>query len=391
MNRTTQYRWQLRIALIFASVLLSLGIAELAIRLLGSRPQTALVMANPDFDSRLRSENNTALEADAAALPDRSLYVNTPTGKRMRANSIVTIRNHEVSGRDIELRTSSIGLRNPEIGDKADTRVLFLGDSITLADYVDESESFVRQIEIEAAEHGGTLETINAGIGGVGLETELAILVETGLDLDPDIVVLCFYLNDVESSPGVTVSAPPHMLRWSWIAWTLARNLTCLTSAPVRAAAADAKVLQWQKAFVDSHDIAAGDARIDEAAFNELIVRYFYDWGNAWTLGAWERMQPIFSRFSDLSQQHDFKLLLLVFPVRFQVESSFDNHWPQDRFRELAVDLNLPVLDLLPKLRSVHEVGSAPLFYDQCHYTEYGNAVVAEIITTFVLKHRQAE
>jgi hypothetical protein len=114
------------------------------------------------------------------------------------------IENHSLSKRRIEIRTNSLGYRNPEIGEKRGLRVLFLGDSVAFGDFLPEEETFVRLVESKARAEGENWEVINAAVGAVSLENELAILKETGIGLEPDVVVLGFYLNDFLESPGVS-------------------------------------------------------------------------------------------------------------------------------------------------------------------------------------------
>ena len=52
-----------------------------------------------------------------------------------------------------------------------------------------QEETFVRRVESLAAAAGRKWETINAGVSGISLKNELAILQETGLALEPNIVL----------------------------------------------------------------------------------------------------------------------------------------------------------------------------------------------------------
>ena len=147
----------------------------------------------------------------------------------MRPNTRVLVRNHHLSGRDVLIRTNDQGFRNAPLEGKQGQRVLFLGDSITLADYLPEEDTFVRLVQDLARSDGRNMETINAGIGAVGTANELAILVERGVALAPDVVVLGFYLNDAQPSPGVQRVRLPRTLEWSWLARRAARVVPRLT------------------------------------------------------------------------------------------------------------------------------------------------------------------
>jgi lysophospholipase L1-like esterase len=155
--------------------------------------------------------------------PNRALYVRTATGKRLRRDSRVLIRNHALSRADVEIRTNSLGFRYGELDAKKETdlRVLVLGDSVTFSDYTAYEDTFTAVMERILDEHflaessGRNAQVVNAGIGGVDVQTELAILLESGLSVEPDVVVVALYLNDAYTSFDLEVSRLPRVARWS--------------------------------------------------------------------------------------------------------------------------------------------------------------------------------
>ena len=98
---------------------------------------------------------------------------------------------------------------------------MFLGDSITFGLGMPEENTFVRLVEDQARQKGGNWETINSAVKGLGMDAELAILTETGLALQPDLVVLDFYLNDFQESPGIYLTRLPGVLNQSRLAHKL--------------------------------------------------------------------------------------------------------------------------------------------------------------------------
>ena len=146
----------------------------------------------------------------------------TERGFRHRPNSEVVIKNHPYSPQALlSFKTNSIGYRNREIGPKTGRRILFLGDSITFGLGMPEENTFVRLVEDQARQRGENWETINSAVKGLGMNAELAILTETGLALQPDLVVLDFYLNDFQESPGIYLTRLPGILNQSRLAHKL--------------------------------------------------------------------------------------------------------------------------------------------------------------------------
>ena len=139
----------------------------------------------------------------------------TPTVRRLRANTQVSTRNHWQTGENIEITTNDLGYRGPTIGSKRGTRFLFLGDSITLAAYHREANTFVRRIEHMSRRDGLNWETVNAGVAGTSVNNSLSILMETGSSITPDVVVIGFYLNDFLDSYGVYIEQAPSVFRYS--------------------------------------------------------------------------------------------------------------------------------------------------------------------------------
>ena len=125
----------------------------------------------------------------------------TPQGRRLVPNSRVLIRNHRISGRDIVMEINSLGFRDDELPaekKEGELRILILGDSITWASYLEAEETYVERVEeyLQEALKDRSVEVINAGVGDIGLKEEIEILKEKGLEVEPDLVVVSFYLND---------------------------------------------------------------------------------------------------------------------------------------------------------------------------------------------------
>jgi hypothetical protein len=194
--------------LVVFGVVVGFLIAEALVRVLLPPPETITIEHAGDAAGRLAAENRERKEVIATqqfSLERAGLLIQTPTGLRMRANTVARIREVPGTTNQVVITTNALGYRNPEIGPKTRTRVLFLGDSITISDYLPEEASFVRRVQALSEAGGGEpLETINAAVTGIGLENELAILRETGLGTAPDVVE-----ELVRALPGARAAVPP--------------------------------------------------------------------------------------------------------------------------------------------------------------------------------------
>jgi hypothetical protein len=373
--------------LVAGSILVALLVAEALARWVFPPPQIAKVLSSGP-------ETRTAIEApdpQNRVLHGEPLGVvlETPTGRRLRANMSVLIEHHRLSGRDIPLRTNELGFRGPPLGAKHATRLLFVGDSITFAEYLPEEETYVELVRAAAAREGRALEVVNAGVGSAGLGDELALLTETGILADPDVVVLGFYLNDFVESPGVVIRQPPNALRWSRLAQRMAWAASRLDEPDHRTQDArfdDARrVERWRTELYSKLQKAEGDYRTDPGAFNRLVLQAFSDWGSAWSDSVWnEVLEPLLLQFKQVTDAHHLKLFVLCFPVVQQVEAEHVADYPQRKLADLVRRMGVPMLDLLPVLRRAARSAPEPLFYDHCHHTPRGSAVVAGAIWPFL-------
>ncbi|MBN1342585.1 MAG: SGNH/GDSL hydrolase family protein [Phycisphaerae bacterium] len=78
-------------------------------------------------------------------------------------------------------------------------RILAIGDSLTFGQGVPLESTYPKQLEalLNASSEGSKVEVVNAGKTGASTTTELAFLRDEGLSLEPNLITVQFYLNDV--------------------------------------------------------------------------------------------------------------------------------------------------------------------------------------------------
>lgn len=98
-------------------------------------------------------------------------------------------------------KVSSLGIRSKEIDPiKNGTRILFLGDSFTFGGGVRDSDTFVLKSADALARKGVSSDHVNAGIIAYGPANSLGLFRHLKTKVDPDIVILALYQNDVLDS-----------------------------------------------------------------------------------------------------------------------------------------------------------------------------------------------
>lgn len=326
---------------------------------------------------------------DTADKASSDLYERTDDLFHLRPSVEVMIRNHVQSHRDIYIRTNSLGFRGPEPGPKSKPRVLFLGDSITIADSVAEEETFVYLTAQKLAREGLDVETINGGQGATGLSNHLALLRKYGAKISPDLIVLDFYLNDFQNSP-VKRFHLPGILNKSWVLSYAADALSLMwfsiqgeNTGPNSVSISTIK--EWQSSidrdFVSGLEHPAPDAD----RFKDYIKKVAFDIGGAWSPEAWKLMAESLREIKGEADAAGAKLIVVAFPAEKQVSSHSLFDYPQRMLKSVAASLGVPVLDLLPPLRdAISGSGAAGIYLDQCHFTPYGHQLVAPLIADFI-------
>ena len=306
------------------------------------------------------------------------LTINTQNGKRLIPNARVVIRNHLGSKRDIFLNINTAGFRGQEIPmeKKSDEiRILILGDSITLADYLQENETYVGQIEkyLHQWIKDRTIRVINGGVADIGLKEEIDILAEQGLAVRPDIIVIAFYLNDSRPPWGFLGESGRHgwLRRHSLLAAKIFEELEFSTWIQSKGKNRS----RW------IYGIRTLNWAHDKKAFLKLASMARYDWGSAWQTDSWKDIDQQLKRLKTLSKQHRFKVAVVAFPVVYQIKAKFVEDTPQKTVQKLVDRLGFRYLDLLPLLRA-HR--NEDLYLDHCHPGENANDMIGKAIAVFL-------
>ncbi len=79
-------------------------------------------------------------------------------------------------------------------------RVLLLGDSFTYGWGVNDDQTFAHHLEQYLRQRNLPAEVINAGCPGKGTDYELKVFQTRGVQLHPDLTVLCFFPNDFQDN-----------------------------------------------------------------------------------------------------------------------------------------------------------------------------------------------
>lgn len=198
MNTVKQTPTPFKVKLILISFGLILGLVGLegAMYFIGGRiPGTEFSSLDDLRRAMLRPDKSTD---GSGPLSLRSI-VNPHPNDRI----IYDLRpNLDVKFQRAQVTTNSCGMRDTEtsITKDPDTyRIALLGDSFSFGWGVEQNETFAQVLEDNlnrVAHNGKRVEVLNFGVPGYSTFQELEKLIETGLDFDPDVLLVFFIEND---------------------------------------------------------------------------------------------------------------------------------------------------------------------------------------------------
>jgi hypothetical protein len=174
MNR----KWSLLGVLALGGMGIGVGVTEVLIRITGLATPPAVISAN---------------ERQFASMPGVFVPRSTRTDRSSaRFPYDITINSHGYRGKDFPARRTT-----------EEFRILFVGDSFTWGDLVHDHETLPVRLQERLRRTCSGVHVINAGVGGTTIDAHRDI-VARGLALQPDLVVLMFYDNDIAELSGPT-------------------------------------------------------------------------------------------------------------------------------------------------------------------------------------------
>jgi lysophospholipase L1-like esterase len=125
----------------------------------------------------------------------------TDSGFGIRTHCPDIAIHHTTADYRIAIRTNNRGIRAdhefavPKPG--GTVRIVGVGDSFTFGYGVEVEDTYLARLERILAEQGITAEVVNLGVAGHGTAEQLLMLENVGFSLDPDLVIVGYYTNDI--------------------------------------------------------------------------------------------------------------------------------------------------------------------------------------------------
>lgn len=247
----------------------------------------------------------------------------------------------------VDVRINSHGLRGkdyPVVKPPQTYRILILGDSMTFGWGVPEESTFPARLETALNQSHTTtrckrFEVLNAGVGNYNSVQEVTYFKERGIDWQPDLVILSFFINDAEPTPK-----------------------------PIRQSVANYS--QLYVFLAGQHD------RMTRIAGVRPTWLDYYHSLYAPNAPGWKACQEAIAELANLRDKHQFKLVIAVIPELHQLGKNYPFRREHEEVRMLAEDANVPVWDLLPSFDGVDE-STLWVTPEDTHANSKGNELLA--------------
>jgi lysophospholipase L1-like esterase len=275
------------------------------------------------------------------------------------------------------------GIRPVAASAQIKPRLLFLGDSFTYGLGSSDDEIFVSIV----ARNLGDIEVVNGGVNGFGQRDELAMLDAIGSRLQPNLVVLMFFWNDLEDN--LKEDRPTFKIVDDRVVRTDLKvpdtfNPLAMRSAPhIEPPRADS-LFYYTKEMI-------------KEGIKGFRYRYFgisaRDITNeAQKTAAWEITKELFVAIDTRVRELGSRLLVVSIPDHNRVNASAVikniepiNYDIEDELRATLESLGIEYIDLLEAMSAAYRSTHADLYYyADRHLTPLGNQVVASAISDVI-------
>ncbi|NOZ87130.1 MAG: hypothetical protein GXP49_12850 [Deltaproteobacteria bacterium] len=281
-------------------------------------------------------------------------------------------------------------------------RILVLGDSFVFG-AVDVKDNFPSLLESSLNQNSSPwsknpwkFEVIPAGVPGFGTSQELALLEKTGLNLSPDMVLLCFYAgNDIYDSGrelgvfnGHLVSANSQKSRFL----SAARKMHLVRLAEY--------LYRYRLSLEKNHGLKDGFSIETFLDIQKTILESFKKDQPRYLKKAWQKTARSFRRMAGLLEAKGIRFLTCIIPAEIQVDHSllirFFKRFPgtkrdgidltlvQKRLAVLFKELQVPFVDFSDEFRQRIERGEVLYLKRNTHLNEHGCGVVAKRLYGFL-------
>lgn len=261
-------------------------------------------------------------------------------------------------------------------------RILALGDSFTFGNTVNENETYPYLLEKKLNNDNKTnFEVINFGVGGFSTTEEYIVLKDFGINYQPDLILVGFYINDFQDSlsfesrkineKGIIEKIYSQSKFIGWIYWKIKTSF--LGNKLINFLGLNSR---QQEAYQFELSLLKED----------LIENYGAKKAIALTSNSFKKIKSI-------SDQLDIPLLVFYIPAKWQVnQENFEKIKRQNNAKNYELSINKPQLilsqlllknniDFLDLTPSFKNQGAQQIFWEyDGHLNQKGYNLLADLL-----------
>jgi lysophospholipase L1-like esterase len=278
---------------------------------------------------------------------------------------------------------NSLGFRGHEIATPKPPgtfRVVVIGDSVTMGWGVGDRETYSAQLEaLLGAKSPQRTDVANMGVGGYDTRQEVVLLQRNVARLEPNLVLVGFYTNDVPDALDDKQASAPAGTRLA-VSRPETGQVLRMNGAPTS---------RWSRALRSSR-LTYSLGRV----FNRMAGRG--EWGmSRFSMEldmlqgrdspdldrAWHRVEDQLRNLRALAAANHFSVGIVVLPCKEQVLGQYPAARYQTKIRSIAETLDFFVIDPLPFLAERKAQADALFIpYDRNHPSATGHRIIGEVI-----------
>ncbi|MDO8281316.1 MAG: GDSL-type esterase/lipase family protein [Thermodesulfovibrionia bacterium] len=246
-----------------------------------------------------------------------------------------------------KIKTNSMGFRDFEYTLKKPEdkkRIVFIGDSFTLGWGVEFEDIYSKKLEKSLNENQNSYEVINMGVGNYNSIMETELFKSKGLSLNPDLVILMYFINDAEPTPHNVTPLEYKTRRNSYfMAFLLDRFIKFKTALD--------QSYDWKKYYGDLYIHNPDNLASNKKSLEELIT---------------------------LCNANNIKLLIVNIPELHNLKN-YPFRFATQYISQISEEGKVPFLDLLPYLAD-QEPESLWVSLEDPHANAKANSIISNTI-----------
>jgi lysophospholipase L1-like esterase len=260
-------------------------------------------------------------------------------------------------------------------------RIVCIGDSVTLGWGVNDSDTFTARLEelLRTRYPSRDLDVVNEGVAGYNTRQEVVLFSRSAALLAPDLVLVGFYTNDVPGFldddksgdvGGTSILAP-------------ARDAGQVVSAGVGATGRLEAFLRHSRlVYILGRTVKRLTNRGERATSQfSLEIDVLEGRDSPELQRAWTGIEQQLAALQSLARERHFAVALVPLPSREQVSGQYQNAHYQTRLGEIGARLGFPLIDPLPSLVThKNDVADLYIAYDRNHPTAAGHRLIAQAV-----------